>query len=43
MELRIALEEAAQLMPRFHLTRGHDIVRTLGQIKAFDVLPVTVG
>jgi cytochrome P450 len=43
MELRIALEEAVQLMPKFHLTPGRSVVRTLGQIKAFDVLPITVG
>ncbi|MCU1373489.1 MAG: cytochrome, partial [Actinomycetia bacterium] len=43
MELRIALEEAVRLMPDFHLTPGAAVVRTLGQIKAFDVLPITVG
>jgi cytochrome P450 len=43
MELRIALEEATRLMPKFGLTPGAKVVRTLGQIKAFDVLPLTVG
>jgi cytochrome P450 len=43
MELRVALEEAIRLMPRFSITPGGKVVRTLGQIKAFDVLPLTVG
>jgi len=43
MELRIALETAAELMPKFTLTPGARVVRTLGQIKAFDVLPLTIG
>jgi hypothetical protein len=30
-------------MPKFELTPGAKVVRTLGQIKAFDVLPLTVG
>ena len=43
MELRIALEEATRLLPEFVLTPGQHPVRTLGQIKAFDVLPLTIG
>jgi cytochrome P450 len=43
MELRVALEQAVRRMPRFTLTPGARVVRTLGQIKAFDVLPLTIG
>jgi hypothetical protein len=43
MELRVALEQAVRRMPRFTLTTGARVVRTLGQIKAFDVLPLTIG
>jgi cytochrome P450 len=43
MELRTALEEAARLMPSFKLTPGREVVRTMGLIKAFDVLPLTIG
>lgn len=43
MELRIALEEAARLLPTFVLTPGRLPVRALGQIKAFDLLPLTIG
>jgi cytochrome P450 len=43
MELRIALEEATRLLPAFGLTPGQSPVRTLGQIKAFDVLPLSIG
>ena len=43
MELRIALELGTQLMPTFQLTPGASVVRTMGQIKAFDVLPLTIG
>jgi len=43
LELRTALEEAVRVMPTFKLTPGKQVVRTLGQIKAFDVLPLTIG
>lgn len=43
MELRTALETAVELMPEFKLAPGQRVVRTLGQIKAFDVLPLAIG
>lgn len=43
MELRVALTEICRLMPDFMVTPGKSPVRSLGQIKALDVLPLTVG
>jgi cytochrome P450 len=43
MELRVALTEMCSLMPEFMITPGLAPVRSLGQIKALDVLPLTIG
>jgi cytochrome P450 len=42
MELRIAVEEILRAMPDFEITPGAEVVRSMGTIKNFDALPLTL-
>jgi cytochrome P450 len=42
MELRLAVEEICRSMPDFEITTGAEVVRSMGMIKNFESLPLTV-
>jgi cytochrome P450 len=43
MELRLAVEEICRSMPNFEITPGATVERSMGMIKNFDALPLTVN
>jgi cytochrome P450 len=42
LELRLAVEEICRSMPDFEITPGAEVERSMGMIKNFDSLPLTV-